>query len=607
MRVVIAANAGAGRVRLGELVAGIAALSAGGSPDADAESAALPGGGSPDADVEIAAPDVEIAALAYDSRRVGPGTMFCCVPGFKQDGHEFAAQAVRDGAAALLVERRLGLAAPEALVASVRAAMGPLAARLNGDPTRTLKVVGVTGTNGKTTSAYMVRALLEAAGVRTGLLGTVTSIVGGRERAVARTTPEAIDLQADFRAMLDGDEEACAMEVSSHALALGRTNAIEWAAALFTNLTQDHLDYHESMEDYYRAKRRLFLPDPALQNAWPGDHPPAVSVVNVGDAYGRRLAGEIAEASGQGPVTFAVEGARGGDTGADADTDTDAYAYAGTDADTGADTDYLATDVRCDASGCAFRLNTPEGMYEIELPMPGRFNVANAVGALAVARALSEAGRHPFAAGTPAVAGDLDTLVATIERGVHVPGRFEPVRGPTPAKPATPGAEAPTVIVDYAHTPDSLENVLAAAREITEGRVVCVFGAGGDRDRGKRPLMGEIAARLADVAVVTSDNPRSERPEAIVEEIVAGIPSEGIGARAAEAHVEVDRRRAIAWAIERAGAEDVVVIAGKGHEQGQELAGGAKVPFDDRVVAEEALKGRSHRAIDPGEPVGTER
>jgi UDP-N-acetylmuramoyl-L-alanyl-D-glutamate--2,6-diaminopimelate ligase len=560
-------------MRLGELVAGIAA-----PPDGASGSG---GGAAATAGGSI---DVEVTDLAYDSRGVRPGTMFCCVPGLRRDGHEFAAQAVADGAVALLVQRRLGLGVPEVVVGSVRAAMGPLAARLNGEPTRSLKVIGVTGTNGKTTSAYMVRALLQAAGVQTGLLGTVTSVIGGREREVWRTTPEAIDLQAEFRAMLEGGDEACAMEVSSHALALGRTNGIEWAGAVFTNLTRDHLDFHETMEDYYEAKRRLFLPDPAGRNAWPGDRPPGVSVVNVGDEYGRRLTGEI-----EGAITWGVQaGAR-------------------------CETEYGAEDVRCDAEGCTFRLRTPKGDREVALPMPGRFNVENAVGALAVVHAMAEAGRHapavpvmsgvpvssgaPVAAGIPVSAGDLDTLVAAIERGVRVPGRFEAVTGTAPKPPA----RAPTVIVDYAHTPDSLENVLRAAREIAQGRVVCVFGAGGDRDRGKRPKMGEAAARLADVAIVTSDNPRSEDPEAIVAEIVAGIPTSLEGA---EVHVEEDRRMAIERAVALAQPEDVVVIAGKGHEQGQELAGGRKVPFDDRVVAEEVLSAQVHAGPGMGDHQG---
>jgi UDP-N-acetylmuramoyl-L-alanyl-D-glutamate--2,6-diaminopimelate ligase len=400
--------------------------------------------------------------------------------------------------------------------------------------------VGVTGTNGKTTTAYLLRTLLEAAGEQCALLGTVKSVVGGADRPVTRTTPEAIDLQRDFRAMLEGGDRACAMEVSSHALALGRADAIHFAAAIFTNLTQDHLDFHDTMEDYFQAKRRLFV-----------EHLPAVSVVNVGDAYGERLAGEI-----DGARTFAVE----------------------------APADYSATNLSCDFAGCRFKLRTPAGEHAVSLPMPGRFNVANALGALAVAHALG---------------ADLETLLAALARGARVPGRFEPV---------DEGQDF-AVLVDYAHTPDSLENVLAAARELIDasgrpdGRVLCVFGAGGDRDRGKRPLMGEIATRLADGVLVTSDNPRSEDPEQIIAEIMAGVARvQGAGRIGADANGAspvrslVDRAVAIDEAIERARPGDVLVIAGKGHEQGQEFAGGRKEPFDDATVARESLRARGMHA-----------
>ena len=482
---------------------------------------------------------VEITGLAYDSRDVAPGDLFFCVSGFRSDGHDFAAEAVRAGAAALVVERRLDLGVPEVLVESARAAMAPAAASFYGDPARELRVVGVTGTNGKTTTAYLVRALLEATEMQCGLLGTVKSVVGGDERMVARTTPEAIDLQADLRAMLDGGDRACAMEVSSHALELGRVGAIAFAVAVFTNLTQDHLDFHPTMEDYFQAKRRLFVPVA-----------PAVSVINVGDEYGRRLAGEI-----EGAITFAVD----------------------------APADYSATDLSCGLDGCRFTLSTPAWRREVALPMPGRFNVANALGALAAVDALT---------------GELDVLVAALERGVRVPGRFEPVEA----------GQRFAVLVDYAHTPDSLENVLGAARELVDaagtGRVLCVFGAGGDRDRGKRPLMGAIAARLADVAIVTSDNPRSEDPQRIIEEIMDGVVADGgeVGAhegarqtiRVGTPHVRaiIDRREAIEQAIADARPGDVVVIAGKGHEQGQEFEDARKLPFDDVSVARNVLRAR---------------
>ena len=502
---------------------------------------------------------VEIDGLAYDSRRVQPGTLFFCVPGEHSDGHDHAAQAVAAGAAALVVERPLGLGVPEVLVPSARAAEGPVAARFYGDPSATLEVVGVTGTNGKTTTAYLVRALLEAGGRRCGLLGTVTSVVGGEERPVSRTTPEAIDLQAALRAMLDGGERACAMEVSSHALELGRADGVRFAAGVFTNLTQDHLDFHGTMEEYFQAKRRMFVPTP-----------PGVSVVNVDDPYGRRLAAELPEA-----VTFAVEGA------GEAFVPTRTLDGHSPPEDVASRATYRATGVRCDFHGCRFTLHTPEGRREVTLPLPGRFNAANALGALTVVHSLGV---------------DLDTLVTALERGVSIPGRFEPV---------DEGQEF-AVLVDYAHTPDSLENVLRAAHEVAEGRVICVFGAGGDRDRGKRPLMGEVAARLADVAIVTSDNPRSEDPEAIVAEIVAGVERRGSppahAAGMPPVQTLVDRRAAIDRAIVAAQPGDVVVIAGKGHEQGQEFAGGVKVPFDDVKIAREALRARGPDDLCPPTP-----
>jgi UDP-N-acetylmuramoyl-L-alanyl-D-glutamate--2,6-diaminopimelate ligase len=466
---------------------------------------------------------VEVTALAYDSRSVEPGALFFCVPGEHSDGHDFAAQAIAQGAVALVVERPLHLGVPEVLVPSVRAAMGPLAARFHGDPSSQLHVVGVTGTNGKTTTAYLVRALLEACGERCGLLGTVTSVIGGAERPVTRTTPEAIDVQGVLREMLDGGDVACAMEVSSHALELGRVDGVHFATAIFTNLTQDHLDFHADMEEYFQAKRRLFVGSTER---------PGACVVNVDDPYGQRLIAELGDA-----VSFGIE----------------------------READYRARDVSMDFAGCHFVLETPAGERSVSLPLPGRFNVANAHGALAA---------------THAMGVDLDVLVAALARGVRVPGRFEPVQE----------GQDFAVLVDYAHTPDSLENVLRAARELARGRVLCVFGAGGDRDRGKRPLMGEIAVRLADVVLITSDNPRSEAPEAIVQEIVAGIEE------SERVHIEVDRRLAIGQAIALARADDVVVIAGKGHEQGQEFAGGRKEPFDDATVARAALRARQGQA-----------
>ena len=453
-------------------------------------------------------PDVEVTSLAYDNRTVEAGTLFFCVRGFTRDGHEFAPDAIARGAVALVVDHPLGLGVPEVVVDDVRAAMAPAAARFHDHPTAKLKMVGVTGTNGKTTTCFIVRELLEAAGMRTGLLGTVSTVVAGAERPAVRTTPEGIDLQATFAAMVVGGDAACAMEVSSHALVLHRADAIDWDVAVFTNLTPEHLDFHGDMDDYFAAKKRLF------------DAGPRVKIVNVDDPYGRRLA----EAYGprDGLVPYSLDD---------------------------------VTDLRIDLHGSRFRL----GGLELATPMPGAFNVGNCLAAVAVARAL----------GVPDA-----TIAAALPRIGKVPGRFEPV---------DEGQDF-AVVVDYSHTPDSLENVLHAARDLAGGhRVVCVFGCGGDRDRGKRPMMGRIADDLADVPIVTSDNPRSEDPEAIIAEVLGGMD--------ASTEWHVDRREAIASAVGQAGEGDVVVIAGKGHEQGQEFADGHKVPFDDVTVAREVLRG----------------
>jgi UDP-N-acetylmuramoyl-L-alanyl-D-glutamate--2,6-diaminopimelate ligase len=471
---------------------------------------------------------VEVVDLAYDSRKVEPGTLFFCVRGGRVDGHKFAAGAVGDGAVALVVEEELKAGIPEVLVDDARAAMAPLAARFYGDPTEELRVVGVTGTNGKTTTAFLIREILERAGRRTGLLGTVKQVVGGEEESVERTTPEAIDLQATFRRMLDRGDEACAMEVSSHAMSLHRADAIHFELALFTNLTQDHLDFHGSMEEYFLAKRKLFAGDVATR------------IVNVDDPYGRRLAKEFD------CVTFSAAGTE--------------------------EAHLIATEIRLRASGAEFNIVAPLGgetttvgarrhppLGVVRTRLPGHFNVSNALAAYAAATAL---GVEP------------DEAAVFLAEAEPPPGRFEPIEE----------GQDFAVLVDYAHTPDSLENVLRAARELTTGRLISVFGAGGDRDRDKRPKMGRAGAELSDLAVVTSDNPRSEDPEAIVAEVVAGV-------RDGDAvEVVVDRQAAIALALGRAQAGDTVVIAGKGHEQGQEFEGGRKVPFDDREVAREELR-----------------
>jgi len=368
--------------------------------------------------------------------------------------------------------------------------------------------------------------VLEQTGTPCGQLGTVKQVVGGVEAEVERTTPEAIDLQRTFREMLDSGDRACAMEVSSHALALRRADGVRFAAATFTNLTQDHLDFHAGMEDYFDAKSRLFAGTP---------DPPAASIVNVDDPYGARLAEDLDQRGA--PVrTISAEGARVAD--------------------------YAAVDVSFDAGGSRFTCRSPDGEHLVELGLPGLFNVSNALAAIATAGALG--------------VGALEAT-ASLTDADRVPGRMEPIDE----------GQSFAVLVDYAHTPDSLENVLRAARKITQGRLICVFGAGGDRDSDKRPLMGAAVATGADLALVTSDNPRSEDPDAIVAQIRGGMNGDGA---TAEIEVQVDRRAAIAAALSAAEAGDTVVIAGKGHEQGQEFENGRKLPFDDRDVAREELR-----------------
>lgn len=461
----------------------------------------------------------EISQIVYRADRATNGTLFACLRGVRADGHDFAAQAVAGGASALMVERLLDVDVPQIQVADGRLGMALAAAILEGAPSRRLTVVGVTGTNGKTTSAFLLHSVLQAAGYRTGLLGTIEARIGGVVEVVKHTTPESVDLQHLLARMRDAGDTACAIEVSSHALAQRRVAGLVFAAALFTNLTRDHLDYHADVEEYYRAKRALFVrPE--------GEGPDPPGAANLDDEFGRRLAAEA------GSLGFAVERSA----------------------------DVHPTDLRQSRDGFRATMATPRGPVEIESPLRGRFNVSNVTGVVAVGELLG-LDHDAVARGIAAVSG--------------VPGRFEPVDAGQPFD----------VLVDYAHTPDSLENVLREARKLVPDgrRLVVVFGCGGDRDRGKRPQMGAIATALADLAIVTSDNPRSEDPEAIIAEIVAGTTS-----GSADVVVEVDRRRAIERAVEVAAPGDVVVIAGKGHERGQERDGVIS-PFDDRDVAREVV------------------
>jgi UDP-N-acetylmuramoyl-L-alanyl-D-glutamate--2,6-diaminopimelate ligase len=426
-------------------------------------------------------PSVEILDLAYDPRAVGPGTLFFCIPGARVDGHDLAAGAVATGAVALVVERPVEVDVPQLLVPSVRAAMGPASVLFFGDPSLELEVAAVTGTNGKTTTAFLLRSILDEASRKPALLTNIERRIGGEQRPIGLNTPESIDLQRLFRAMLDAGDRSCAMEATSIAGAKGRLAGTRFAVLIFTNLTQDHLDFHGTMEEYYAAKRALF--DQAER-----------AVINVGDEWGARLAAELPNA----------------------------------------------------------RTFTPDDEIPFDLKLRGRFNRANALGAIWAARELGI---------------DDDAIGRGVEQLQGVPGRFESVEVGQPF----------AVIVDYAHTPDSLVNVLQAARGLGDGRLIVVFGAGGDRDREKRPLMGRAAAENSDRAIVTTDNPRTEDPATIAEQVADG-----------RLEIILDRRAAIETALADAQPGDVVVIAGKGADTEMELAD-SSVPFDDRAIAREVL------------------
>jgi UDP-N-acetylmuramoyl-L-alanyl-D-glutamate--2,6-diaminopimelate ligase len=454
---------------------------------------------------------VDVVDIAYRSERSGPGTLFCALRGANADGHQHAPAAVANGAVALLVEHHLPrLAVPQIVCDDARAGMALLADALYGHPSGELDVAAVTGTNGKTTTTMLLAAILDAAQRPSGLLGTVERRIGGRREAAGLTTPEAPDLQRALRWMIEAGDETCAMEASSIAIAQRRLVGTEFAAVGFTNLSQDHLDFHADLEEYFAVKATLF----------DGRFPRAV---NADDAYGGRLGAELR-------------------FGVDAES---------------AEVRCEAFDLRPDRTELFVR--TPHGALSLEPRLRGRFNVDNVLCAVTLALLL-------------------DVPLGAIERAVAAtgapPGRFEPVEA----------GQDFGVIVDYAHTPGGIEAVLASAGPLTSGRILCVFGAGGDRDPAKRPLMGAAAEAGADRLYVTSDNSRSEPTEAIVAQILAGLERPG------DARVELDRRRAIALALADAEAGDLVMILGKGHEQGQDVDGVVE-PFDDRTVAQELLGG----------------
>ena len=471
---------------------------------------------------------VPCRGVTHDSRRVQSGSVFVALRGLKSDGVDFVPQAIAAGAAAVVAERApdAPIGVPWIVVKDARLALAWLAAEFHGHPSREMRVVGITGTNGKTTTGYVLSSIFEAAGVRCGLMGTVVYRVGQQEIAATRTTPEAPELQELMRQMVNTGCGACVMEVSSHALSLRRADGIHFAAGVFTNLTRDHLDFHEDMEDYFAAKRRLFEMLP----------PDAPGAVNVDDPRGTA----VAEAATR-PVTYAVNRAA----------------------------DVTSGPLSLSLEGLTFDARTPQGTVRVRSQLVGRPNVYNILAAISVATAL-------------------DLPLEAIEQGVSrlegVPGRFER---------ASSAGDDITVVVDYAHTDDALRNLLETARPLAARRLITVFGAGGERDRTKRPLMGMVAARLSDVVVITSDNPRTEDPNRIIDEVNRGAQPE-TRQRGASVLTLVDRRKAILHAIDQALPGDVVLVAGKGHEKFQEIAG-ESLPFDDVVVAREALEARRLR------------
>jgi len=470
-------------------------------------------------------PQTVVTHVTHDSRQVQPGSAFVAVRGLTTDGNQFIDAAARKGAAVVVSESEPAAGVPWVRVPDARVALALLSAAVLGDPARSLRLVGVTGTNGKTTTAYLIDAALRAQGERVGLLGTVQYRIGNRVTESVRTTPESSDLQVLFREMVDAGCTYAVLEVSSHSLELKRVHGCEFEVAVFTNLTRDHLDFHGDMERYFAAKRVLF--DSLLRED-------GTAIVNADDDR----AGALAAVSRGRVWTYGLD----------------------------RPADLRARDVRLSLEGTRFHVDSPAGSFEVQTPLLGRFNVSNLLAAFGASLALGVAPQK--------------ALVGLRSLG-GVPGRLERVDA----------GQDFTVVVDYAHTDDALKNLLETIRELGPRRIITVFGCGGDRDKTKRPLMGAVASRLSDVVVVTSDNPRSEPPESILEEIQRGMN----GGRGAERHVIVDRREAIARAVEMAGSGDAVVIAGKGHETYQVLRD-RTIPFDDRQVARHVLGGRGLRS-----------
>ena len=474
--------------------------------------------------------NVRVAGLAYDSRQVAADYLFVAIEGFNTDGHAFIAQAARQGAAALVLAKPPALAAGPAWVRvrDSRQALARLAANYYGDPGQKLRLVGVTGTNGKTTATNLLAAVFEAARRKVGLLGTIHNRIGARIIPGSHTTPESKELQELLNTMVEAGTELCVMEVSSHALALRRVEGCEFDLAVFTNFTRDHLDFHQTMENYLAAKLKLFeeLKTPGQK----GNQKQAV--INADDAQAAAFI-KAAQSAGARVRTYGVK----------------------------ATADVTATGIEIKPEGVGFTIKEKQGVYPIKLQLTGLFNVYNALAA--------------FTAGT-LMGVEAKVVIAALEGVAAVPGRFASVKA----------GQDFLVIVDYAHTPDGLENTLKTARCLTTGKLILVYGCGGDRDRGKRPLMGRIAAQYSDYQIITADNPRSEAQSAIAADILAGVREI---AQPGAYSTEPDRREAINQAIARAGAGDLVLVAGKGHEAYQ-LIGGVSHPFDDTQEALKALR-----------------
>ncbi|GIP39674.1 UDP-N-acetylmuramoyl-L-alanyl-D-glutamate--2,6-diaminopimelate ligase [Paenibacillus sp. J31TS4] len=475
--------------------------------------------------------EVELTGITTNSKRIEPGDLFICLPGSVHDGHRFAEDAVRSGAAALVVERPLDVTVPQLVVKSSRLAMAIIGPKWFGYPSRELGVIGVTGTNGKTTTTYIIEKLLADAGHRTGLMGTIQLKIGDETLPTANTTLEALEIQRNLRRMKEAQADYCVMEVSSHALHMGRVKGVRFRTALFTNLTQDHLDYHKTMDDYRAAKGLFFS---RLGNEYADDERElSYAVLNADDP----ASAYFAELTAAQVLTYGIE----------------------------QEADVRASDIRIMPSGTTFRLTTFRGDTEIKLKLIGKFNVYNALGAITAA--LLEG-------------IDLAAIKQSLENMNVVPGRME----------AVDAGQDFLVLVDYAHTPDGLENALSTIREFAEGEIMTVFGCGGDRDRTKRPIMGRIAAQNSHYVYVTSDNPRSEDPEAILRDIEPGVKEAGYGPD--RYAMLADRREAIRQAVGRARKGDVILIAGKGHETYQ-IIQGTTHHFDDREEARDALRGRN--------------